>query len=53
MMIKTKILGWDGEQTAKLHTDGDTKIAQQLMEDGAQFMNGSETQKSVQILTEK
>jgi len=27
ILIKTKILGWDSSQLAKLHTVGDTKIA--------------------------
>ena len=53
ILIKTKILGWDLSQTAKLHTVGDTKIAQQLMETGAKFMHGNAiTPRSEAILTD-
>lgn len=35
--VKTKILKWDNNEVAKLHTKGDTKIAQQMLEEGANF----------------
>lgn len=51
ILIKTKILGWDCEQTVKLHTEGDTKIAQQMIEEGGQFYNS--TRRSEVSLTER
>ena len=52
--IKTKILKWDVKMVAQLHTKGETKIAQQLLEDGQKFMNlnKNEDQKS-ENMTEK
>lgn len=44
--VKTKILKWDYQEVIKLHSEGDTKIAQGLVEDGATFYVENQTQRS-------
>lgn len=52
--VKTKILKWDLNEVAKLHTKGDTKIAQGLMEDGANFYSLSASNvESIPVMIEK
>ncbi len=36
--VKTKILRWNESMVLKLHTDGDSMIAQDLVEGDARFM---------------
>lgn len=36
--VKTKILMWDEQMVNKIHTVGETEIAQEMLEIGAKFM---------------
>lgn len=38
MHVKIKTIGWDEQMVEKIHNYGDTQIAQDLLENGANFM---------------
>lgn len=44
--VKTKVLKWDEHALRTLHTVGDTRIGQDLMEEGAHFMENSQTHRT-------
>ena len=40
--IKNKVIKWDSKIIERMHTEGETKIGQELLEEGANFMDDNE-----------